>query len=298
MEPRISAVVNTLNEEKNLPYALRSVRPWVDEIIVVDMHSTDRTAEIAVKFGAKVYFHEPTNFVEPARASAISRATGAWILVLDADEIIPEPLSRELRKIARGKPDVDAVRIPRLNYLLGAPLQHTGWAPRQDRQLRFFRHGCIDATKTIHEPLRPRAAGRSLDLPYREGYAIVHFNYVDTSHFLEKMNVYTTVEAQQATERGEAVTLLRSVAAAAKHFGVRYFKLNGWRDGWRGFYLSLFMAFYHLVKYAKMYEVMAVGKREVVESYYRNEAERILRQYDVGSVSAALPEEPQRSRAY
>ena len=85
----ISAVLNTLDEERRIAFALRSVRPWVDEIVVVDMASSDRTVEIARSFGAHVASHARTGFVEPARAFACAQAAGDWILVLDADELVP-----------------------------------------------------------------------------------------------------------------------------------------------------------------------------------------------------------------
>src|SRR5579883_1198418 len=118
MRPRISAVINTLNEEKNLPFALQSVCTWVDEIVVVDMHSTDRTLEIAREFGARIFLHEPMGFAEPARAFALARATGDWILLLDADEVVPFSLSRRLLSIAANN-ESDAVLIPWLNYVFG-----------------------------------------------------------------------------------------------------------------------------------------------------------------------------------
>src|SRR5262245_29586580 len=102
MAPGISVVINTRNEEKNLPHALRSVRPWVDEIIVVDMCSEDRTVEIARSFGAKTFPHEPLGYCEPARAFALGQATQPWVLILDADEMVPAPLSRALRSAAAG----------------------------------------------------------------------------------------------------------------------------------------------------------------------------------------------------
>ena len=92
----ISVVINTLNEEKNLAYTLRSVQSWASEIIVVDMHSTDKTVEIAKTHGAKVFYHEPTGFVEPAQEFAVAQASHAWILLLDADEVVPKPLSERL----------------------------------------------------------------------------------------------------------------------------------------------------------------------------------------------------------
>jgi glycosyltransferase involved in cell wall biosynthesis len=89
--PRISAVFNTFNEEKRLRFALRSVKPWVDEIVVVDMHSSDATRTIAENFGAKVFLHEPLGYADPARAFAVAQATGDWILMLDADRLGTDP---------------------------------------------------------------------------------------------------------------------------------------------------------------------------------------------------------------
>lgn len=79
---KVSVVINTLNEEKNIAFAIRSVSGFADEIVVVDMHSDDNTCKIAESFGAKVFAYERTNYVEPARNYAISKATGDWILFL------------------------------------------------------------------------------------------------------------------------------------------------------------------------------------------------------------------------
>src|SRR3989344_1654842 len=96
---RISVVINTLNEEKNLPRALTSVKSFADEVVVVDMYSDDKTQDLARKFGAKVYEHERTNYVEPARNFAISKATGEWILILDADEELQTSLREEILEV-------------------------------------------------------------------------------------------------------------------------------------------------------------------------------------------------------
>ena len=82
----ISAVINTLNAEKTVERALRSVKPWVDEIVVVDMHSDDATVDICRRYTHLVFPHERTGYVEPARNFAIDKAAGPFILVIDADE--------------------------------------------------------------------------------------------------------------------------------------------------------------------------------------------------------------------
>jgi glycosyltransferase involved in cell wall biosynthesis len=278
MNQKISVVINTLNEEKNIPYTLRSVHGWVDEIIVVDMYSDDRTAEIARQYGAKVFFHERIAAFDGARQFAIDQASNEWILVLDADELIPEPLSRKLLDvIAENKFDV--VIIPRLNYLLGAALMHTGWGPNQDKHPRLFRKGMITASSTIHEFFKPVNVARILELDYSENHAIVHFNYINTTHFIEKLNRYTSVEASQAHERAERASFVTMIYTPMKEFISRYIKKSGWRDGWRGFYLSFAMVFYRLSIFSKMKELENLGSAEDIKSLYLKEAERLLAQY-------------------
>lgn len=288
MAPRISVVVNTLNEEANLPFALASVRSWVDEIVVVDMHSDDRTTEIAREFGAEVFLHPRTVAVDAARAFAIARATGDWILLLDADELIPAPLSRRLQEIATTD-SADVVWLPRLNFLLGESLGHTGWGPDQDRHPRFFQRGWVDASDTIHDFLHPRAGARALQLDVRPDQAIVHFNYLDVEHFLEKLNRYTTVEALQALERGEPTSPGRALMRGGREFVARYVKNRGYRDGWRGFYLSLFMAFYRVATHAKLHQLRSSGDADAVRVAYQLEAERLLREYDQAPTASGNP---------
>jgi (heptosyl)LPS beta-1,4-glucosyltransferase len=276
MEPRISVVINTLNEEANLPYALRSVVGWADEIVVVDMYSDDRTREIAEAGGARVFLHERTRIVEAARAFALAQATGDWILLLDADEVVPAPLRERLRGVAVGD-EADVVVIPWVNYIWGAPLSHTCWGPDQDKHPRFFKRGYVTAPDTIHAYLQLASHARVMRLlPYRPGFGVVHFNYLDAAHFIDKLNRYTTTEALQARERGETSSYGRTLLLAGKEFLRRYVRHGGYHDGWRGFYLSLFMSFYRLAVGAKLKELEEVGPREAVRHAYRQLAEEIV----------------------
>jgi len=278
MRPRISAVINTLNEEKNLPFALRSLQTWVDEIIVVDMHSNDRTADVARSFGAKVYLHRGPGFDYAPRAFALGQAKTEWVLVLDADELVPVNLSRDLRQLADSG-EIDVALIPRVNYLLGAALRETGWGPAQDPQMRFFRNGFVIGTSQAHQDFKPVENARIKVLSYSGHNAIIHFNYVDSAQFIDKLNRYTTIEARQAFERGQRTKPLGAALSGAREFAFRYIKAKGFRDGWRGFYLSFFMAFYRIAVAVKLQELHSVGPREDVEALYRQEAERILAPY-------------------
>ena len=281
-EPHISAVINTLNEEQYLPYALRSLRAWVDEIVVVDMYSDDRTVEIARDFGAKVYLHPKVGFVEPARAFAVAQATGGWIIVLDADEMVPRRLSNALIEVARDD-RADVVVIARLNYMLGAPMMHTRCGPLQDYILRFFKPGFLHLTEEIHRGAHPSKNSRVLRLPYEPGRAIVHFTNIDFSDILDKINRYTTVEANQTPKPKKRPSALSAIEQATRTFFQFYVKGKGYRDGWRGLCVSLANVFYSFLIYAKLAEVYANGSREAVRSIYLKEAEGIITEYETAS---------------
>jgi len=278
MGTRISAVINTLNEERNLPFALRSVQGWVDDIVVVDMHSEDATRDIATRFGARVFLHDRLGYADPARAFALEQAVGDWILLIDADELVPAPLSERLQLVA-GADEYDIVEIPYLNYLLGAPMWHTGWGPTQDRHERFFRRGAVAARPNIHAFLERQPGSRILKLGYEEGLAIVHFNYVGISHFVEKLNRYTDIEARQIVAEGRTPGSMKAMARAAREVWRRYIRQRGFRDGWRGLYLSMLMGVYRFVAAAKARELECVGPADAILETYGREAERWLAGY-------------------
>lgn len=288
--PAISVLINTLNEEQNLPFALRSVAAWATEVIVVDMHSTDATRDIAERFGARVFLHEPMGFSEPARAFGIEQARCPWILILDADELVPIGLYRALREVVL-EGNADVVRIPRQNYMFGAKIEHSGWHPYEDRQARFFRKGALTTTHEIHRFLKPAPQARLLSLPYVEGSSLVHFNYVTINQFVEKLNRYTSIEATQGIDGGRFVSDVGALSLAIREWFTRYVSKQGFRDGWRGFYLASMMAFYRLVTVAKMREQREVGAAEHISRGYVEIAEGILSEYAV--VADASPRSDQ-----
>lgn len=267
MNPSISVVVNTLNEEENLANALSSVVAWVDEIVVVDMHSDDGTQEIARRFGARVVLHERTIAPDGARAFALEQATSTWVLVLDADELVPPRLADHLVEIARSS-QFDAVRIPMVNYMFGRQVKFTGWGPHQDHHMRFFKRTAVQASSTIHAGFTPSATANVLHLTADRDLHLIHFNYLTVEHFLAKLNRYTTVEALQANRRGERASPGSALVAGLRTLVSRYLRRQGFRDGWHGLLLSVLMGLYTFVTHAKMIELSSVGDRTDVRRYY------------------------------
>ncbi len=282
----ISAIVVARNEERNLDLALRSLRSWVDETIVIDQESTDRTAEIARSFGARVIPHPVTGYAEPCRAFARDQARGDWILFVDADEVVSRPLAEALIRCAAAS-DVDAVRIPRRNHLLGAAVLHSGWNPSRDLCLRFFRRDAVIFPTTIHSHPRLRPETRVVDLPPDGEALLLHFHVRDVSQFVERMDRYTTFEARERHERGERATPFASLRAAAREWLMRFVWHGGWKDGWRGFHLSMLMVSYRFVQQAKLAQLTEIGDAAEAERRDRAEAERWLAAYDAPGSSPA-----------
>lgn len=246
---KISAVINTFNEEENIERAIRSVK-WADEIVVVDMESEDKTVEIAKKMGAKVFFHNKTGFVEPARNFAIAKATGTWVLILDADEEIPLSLAKELKKISE-ESVFDFVEIPRKNIIFSKWIRSSMWWP--DLNIRFFKKEKVSWSSKIHS--KPAANGKGLKLAESEEFAIIHHHYISLDQYLERLFRYTKIQANELEKAGVRFKWQDLLEKPLAEFLSRFFANKGFEDGLHGLALGLLQAFSELIVYLRLWEV-------------------------------------------
>lgn len=246
---KVSVVINTLNEEKNIERALRSVI-WADEVVVCDMHSDDKTVEIAKKYKAKIFTHERTDYVEPARNFAIGKASGDWILILDADEQILERLANRLGDIANGTEQIDYVEIPRKNIIFHKWIQNSFWWP--DYNIRFFKKNKVKWLDKIHST--PETKGLGIKLDALEALAIVHYNYSSLDEYLERLNRYTRQQAKELIEEGYKFSWTDLIAKPLSEFLSRYFANSGYKDGLHGLALCLLQSYSELIKYLRVWE--------------------------------------------
>jgi (heptosyl)LPS beta-1,4-glucosyltransferase len=247
--PTISVVINTLNEEKNLPRAVASVKSFADEIIVVDMESTDKTVEVAKSLGAKVFTHKKTGYVEPARNFALRQAHGLWLFVLDADEEVPQGLALQIQKITKN-PKSDYFRIPRKNIIFGHWMKHSRWWP--DYNIRFFKKGTVSWNEIIHAV--PMTQGVGDDVEAKEDYAIIHHNYDSLEQYIERINRYTSQHAILKIKEGYKFSWKDVITRPSNEFLSRYFFGEGYKDGLHGLALSLLQAFSELAVYLKIWQ--------------------------------------------
>ena len=282
----ISVVINTLNEEENLPRALASVKNLADEFIVVDMHSTDKTVDIAKEFGAQFYSHEKTGYVEPARNFAIDKATKEWILILDADEEVSDSLAIKLKQIVKN-PQADYYRLPRKNINFRRWIKNSRWWP--DFNIRFFRKGTVSWSEIIHSV--PMTTGKGLDLPAEEKYAILHYNYTSISKYIERMNRYTDVQARVLLQKEYKFVWRDLIRKPLQEFLSRYFAGEGYKDGIHGLSLALLQAFSELTLYLKIWQSEQFKPEALDVKELSKEAKRAKRQLDWRIIDAPTKSE-------
>jgi len=247
----ISVVIHTYNADKYLEECLQSVSS-VEEVIICDMYSNDRTIEIAQKYGCKIIYHENVGFADPARNYALSHATQDWVLVVDADEVITKELLDYLREETQ-KPDCpDVFLIPRKNYVFGKFMRSL----YPNCILRFFRRGNVSFSKHVHcTPDEIRGVEYKID-PKREELAIIHYNYDSVASFISRTNTYTTLELEKMAKRGFKFSLKYLILRPFGEFIKRYFLKSGYKDGLHGLYESI--AIIKLWEYEKNQKLIKV----------------------------------------
>jgi glycosyltransferase involved in cell wall biosynthesis len=267
---KLSVVLITQNEERNLGRTLESVKPLVadgrGEVIVVDSGSTDRTVEIAKSYGAKVFVEEWKGFAAQ-KNSALDKATGEWILSLDADEEVSTELGEEIghfllgharHSIEDGAPNstiavlanyINGFWIPRRNHFLGRWIKHGGYWP--DPKLRLFRRGSARfEDRLVHEDVKLDGVARNLT------GALLHHSYPTVSDYIEHMNRYSSLGAEMVVAKGPVrFTAINLTLRPLLTFVYNYLFRLGFLDGKEGFLLHVNHSIYVAWKYAKAWEL-------------------------------------------
>lgn len=283
---KLSVVLATRNEENNIADCIDSFKEIADEIVIVDESSEDRTREIAERMGAKVYKtdHEPIFHI--TKQKALDKATGEWILQLDADERVTPELAGEIREVielsdedilkrrprdkqkwslfkrheqayeqmhgrlGKDSGEVVAFLLPRLNHFVGRPLVHAGVYP--DPAIRLVKKGkAWFPAKSVHENMEidGRVAWLFNDLEHHDSPTI--------SRYIMRMNRYTDLQAKEFRERHlpkNVINLLYYSSLKPKSVFLKlYFRHKGYKDGLRGFLWSAFSSMHFTLAYYKYF---------------------------------------------
>lgn len=272
----LSVVLATRNEESNIGRCLDSVKEIADEIVVVDEYSTDKTGEIAQKYGAKVFLEPHHDIFHITKQKALEKATGEWVLQLDADEVITPGLAKEIKqvigeqstvnsknklferhqelieardgKIGKDTGEVVAFFMPRLNMFLGKPLRYGGVYP--DGVIRLVKNGKAHFPQiSVHEQIQLDG-----EVGWLSG-DLLHYDSPTLKRYLSRFNRYTDLQAQELrikdTPKNAGYFFLYAIYKPLYTFCNLYFRHKGILDGPQGFLWSFFSAMHFPISYYK-----------------------------------------------
>ena len=246
MLQKISVVINTYNAERHLDKVLNALDGF-DEIVICDMDSTDSTLDIARRHGCKIvnFPKGEHKICEPARDFAIHSATNDWVLVVDADEIVPDKLREYLYSVIADGKFEDALAVPRINRFLGGEVNGS-----PDYQLRFFRKDKAKWPPIIHT--RPIIDGEIKNVPAKRALSLKHLDDPTLTERIAKINVYSDYEVPK--RRNKNYGICKMIFRPIWFFLKSYLFGGGFRDGKRGVVNAYMASVYQIMLLSKIYE--------------------------------------------
>jgi glycosyltransferase involved in cell wall biosynthesis len=252
MRPRLTAIVTTLNEEVNLKACLESLA-FADAILLVDSFSTDGTLSIARAFPAgrvpiQIQIVQREYFGSAAQKNwAMDQVSTPWILIVDADERVPEPLAAEILALLEKGPDAKHYFIRRQNYFLDRLIRHSGWST--DKVVRLFERGSARyPNRRVHADLETHGPTPTLSVP------MVHQTYRSMDQALEKLHRYSLWAAADAYRAGRRPGFAQLVLRPLWRFFRMYVVQAGFLDGRYGLVLCALQAYGVFLKWARVWE--------------------------------------------
>ncbi len=246
MSEPITAIVTTLNEERNIGDCLQSLA-WADEILLVDAGSGDRTLEIAGKFKARVLEHEYEN-AAAQKNWALTQAKHDWVLIVDADERLSAGLQDRLKAILAGEMRHCGYYVRRQNYFFGKRIRHCGW--QRDYVLRLFdrRRGQYEK-KRVHAGVVVEGKAGTIE------EMLLHYTYRDFGEYFERFDRYTTWAAQDLFDEGKRAGFFNLFVRPVIRFCKQYFLHLGLLDGRAGLVLCMLSSYSVFTKYARLWQM-------------------------------------------
>lgn len=241
---KISVVIITKNEEKNIEACLKSVN-WVDEIVIVDSGSTDKTLEIADRYNCKIIETPWLGFAK-TKQLAVDSAKNNWVLSMDADEVLSSKLQDFLKELKLNE-HIFGYLIRRSTYYLGHKIKYSGW--QGDYPLRLFdRNRGAFNDKDVHESVKVNGPVELIQ------HEILHYSFPDLETHLSKMSLYAELSANMMHKKGKRSSLPSAVIHCVAKFISMYIINMGILDGRYGFLLAANSAYGVFLKYVKLWQ--------------------------------------------
>lgn len=243
MKNKISAVIITKNEERNIERCLKSLL-WVDEIVVVDANSTDKTIEICKKYNCKIIQKEWEGYGKTKKI-AVENTTNDWIISIDADEEVTSDLIEEIKRILE-VPKFNVYKIKINSFFLGKQIKYCGWNNEFKKRLFNKKYGNYNESP-VHEAVEIKGERGVIYAP------INHYTYPTIQLQIYKMNLYSELSAQSLFEQQKSTNPILAIIYGIFKFIKMYIFQLGFLDGFRGLILSINTAFGVYLKYIKLW---------------------------------------------
>lgn len=244
----LSVIVHTKNSAETLSACLSSVKNIADELIIMDMGSTDNTLKIARQFKAQILDHPDVGYADPARNKALQAANKDWILVVDSDEEIPPTLAEKIKELINQESDTVAYAFPRRNLIFNKWAQ-SGWWP--DYQRRLFKRGHVNWPPELHG--LPQVDGHLTKLAADEKLAIIHHNYQTIDDFIDRAQRYSTIAAKEM-KSGNRKSQPSLISAWLEEFTRRWFVDKAYEQNHYGQTLAWLQSSFEALALAKYWE--------------------------------------------
>ena len=243
---KLSVGIITFNEEKRIGKTLDSVREIADEIIIVDSESTDKTVEIALAKGAKVFVEKWKGY-GPQKNSVLEKCKGKWILLIDADEVISPQLKEKIKTIINSEnASSDVYKIKLRNIAFKREIKFGGW---DDYVIRLWKNGKVKiSSREVHEQYQTDSKIKKIK------EMIIHYTYDNIEEFLEKLNRYTSQSAKEYIKNGKNPSFIKIYSKMMFRFFRMYILQLGFMDGYEGYLLAKYSSIYTMTKYTKLRE--------------------------------------------
>ncbi len=251
---KVSAVIITYNEERNISRCLESLSGIVDEILVVDSFSDDRTEEICLKYGSRFIQNRFQGHIEQKNFAMLA-ASNDWILSLDADEVLSDELQRSITTLLKSHPDWDGYTFNRLTNYCGKWIRHCGWYPDVKLRLWNRKKGKWGGVNP-HDKVVMQSGASTQHL----AGDLLHYSYYSVNQHLEQINFFSDISSQAAHDRNEKSSTMKVLLKPPFKFFKDYFLRLGFLDGYYGYVVCRLGAHAKFMKYHKLLELQRKGK--------------------------------------
>lgn len=246
MDIKLSVVIITYNEEKNIDRCLAALSGLADDLVVVDSFSKDRTREICEAYGARFLERVFSGHVEQ-KNFANAQALYPHILSLDADEVLSAELRASILAVKQNW-TADAYWMSRLTNYCGKWIHHSGWYP--DRKIRLFDRNKVSwGGQNPHDKIILHPGAKTAVL----AGDLLHYSYYSIKQHLDQINYFSDVACYEMRRKGKRANILQLLVKPPFRFFYGYFVRLGLLDGFAGFCIAMLSAYAVFVKYAKLY---------------------------------------------